>query len=150
MPLRKEPRIARYPALRYAGLMFACMVFGGVAGAFAAIAGSFGGVSVVVLALIVAVGMGCILWICTWWWRGLDEAAREAHKWAWWWGSTFGIAVGGVILLTGMVVVPPEQARAALEAYEPADLVQGGAFTVLILQTLGYALAWVFWWARHR
>ena len=150
MPSRREPRIARYPALRYVGVMVACMVFGGIAGAFAAVAGSLGSVPVVLLALIVALGMAGVIWMCSWWWKGLDEAAREAHKWAWWWGSTFGIAAGGVVLLTGMVVIDPDQLRTSLADYDPIDLVQGGAFTVLILQTLGYAFAWVFWWARHR
>ncbi|MBL0948685.1 hypothetical protein [Brevundimonas sp.] len=150
MPSPKPSRIARYPALRYVGVMVACMLFGGIAGAFAAMAGSLAGLPVAVLALIVALGMAGVIWMCSWWWSGLDEAAREAHKWAWWWGSTFGIAVGGVILLTGTVVVDPAQARAALEASDPVDLVQGGALCVLLLQTVGYACAWVFWWARHR
>jgi len=25
------------------------------------------------------------------WWRALDEAAQEAHKWAWWWGGNLGL-----------------------------------------------------------
>src|SRR5687768_17367430 len=35
-----------------------------------------------------------------WWWVKLDEAAREAHKWAFWWGGSAGMAIGAVLLLT--------------------------------------------------
>ena len=150
MPSPKPPRIARYPALRYVAVMATCMVFGGVVGAAAAIMGSLGAVPVAAMAFVIALGMAGVIWMCAWWWRGLDEAAREAHKWAWWWGSTFSLAIGGVVLLTGMVALDAAQVSTALAAYDPVDLVQGGAFAVLLLQTLGYALAWVFWWARHR
>src|SRR5690606_7138164 len=44
------------------------------------------------------------------WWRGLDEAAKEAHKWAWWWGGTLGFVVGGaavvIAALAGVNLLP--------------------------------------------
>jgi len=150
MPSPKPPRIARNPALRYVAVMAACLVFGGIAGAGAAVMGELRAVSVAMMAFVIALGMAGVIWMCVWWWRGLDEAAREAHKWAWWWGSTFGLAIGGIVLLTGMVVIDAEQAQTAFAAYDPVDLIQGGVFSVILVQTLGYAFAWVFWWARHR
>ncbi|MBX9460125.1 MAG: hypothetical protein KL785_02265 [Brevundimonas sp.] len=47
-----------------------------------------------------SVTMAVALVGCVWWWRGIDEAAREAHKWAWWWGGSGGVLVGAIFLLT--------------------------------------------------
>src|SRR5690606_25939554 len=47
-----------------------------------------------------AVAMAVAFVACIWWWRGIDEAAREAHKWAWWWGGSSGMAIGAILLLT--------------------------------------------------
>ena len=38
------------------------------------------------------------------WMRSIDEAAREAHKAAWYWGGSGGMAVGGVLLCLIFVV----------------------------------------------
>jgi hypothetical protein len=80
-------------------------------------------------------------------WRGLDEAAREAHKWAWYWGGSLGILPGLVIALTRTTGV--EMAR-ALGFTEPHDLIEFGALAVLISMLIGYLIAWGFWWLRRR
>ncbi len=56
MPSPKPPRIARSPALRYVAVMAACMVFGGIAGAGAAVMGELGAVSVAMMAFVIALG----------------------------------------------------------------------------------------------
>jgi len=86
------------------------------------------------------------LWSCTLWWRGLDEAAQEAHKWAWWWGSTFGLAIGGVVLFA--VVLGAGDRLLAGRASD--DLVLIGAALVGFVQIAGYGIAWAVWWLRRR
>jgi len=47
------------------------------------------------LGLELAFGAGfiaAVIALCIRWWHGVDEAQREAWKWAWYWGSTFGLA----------------------------------------------------------
>ncbi|PZN99536.1 MAG: hypothetical protein DCF28_12910, partial [Alphaproteobacteria bacterium] len=65
----------------YAGTMLATVVVGGIAGACAAILGGGPGwTSVAINAAFFSVAMGAAMALCVWWWRGIDEAAREAHK----------------------------------------------------------------------
>lgn len=84
-------------------------------------------------AMLAGVGAG------VWWWSRLDEAAREAHKWAWWWGGSAGLSVAAVILLTLM-------ARGGSADAELSD----GMMIALFCQIAGYTAAWIFWWLRRR
>lgn len=81
------------------------------------------------------------------WWRNIDEAAREAHKWAWWWGGSGGMAVGAALLLS---LSMSEDAPVKLAGAAPDDLIAGGMVTILLFQLAGYLIAWAFWWLRHR
>lgn len=83
--------------------------------------------------LLAGVGVGL------WWWSRLDEAAREAHKWAWWWGGSAGLMVAALGLLTVML-------RGGAADADMAD----GMTVVLLCQVLGYGVAWAFWWLRRR
>ena len=85
---------------------------------------------------------------CIWWWRGIDEAAREAHKWAWWWGGSGGMAVG-VVVLTVLTVHDDGSTTAEVGLTAP-DLLVGGMWTILLFQLAGYAVAWAVWWLKHR
>ena len=99
-------------------------------------------------ALVMAsVGMVGIIAIVVLWWRRVDEAAREAHKWAWWWGGSPGMAVGGIGV---MALINGDWADAWLAGFEPDTLVALGVGFVLIVQILGYTLAWLWWWAVRR
>jgi hypothetical protein len=80
-------------------------------------------------------------------WRGIDEAAREAQKWAWFWGGVLGLGVSAVALKLnpfGLVdlVVPVGAGRQALLAY--------GAGIVVVGQLIGFHLAWAYWWWSRR
>ena len=86
---------------------------------------------------------------CLWWWRGIDEAAREAHKWAWWWGGSGGMAVGSVLLLT-LMLRAEEQPISAKFGSTPADIFVSGMMCIMLFQLAGYALAWAGWWLKHR
>ena len=88
--------------------------------------------------------MAAGLWVCAHWWRALDEAAQEAHKWAWWWGSTVGLAIGSVALFT-LAYAAPDALTAA-----PKDLLLGGAAILGAGQIAGYGVAWAFWWLQRR
>jgi hypothetical protein len=85
---------------------------------------------------------------CIWWWRGIDEAAREAHKWAWWWGGSGGLAVGAVLLAT--LTFDHDGPTTADVGLSAPDLVAGGMWTIMLFQLAGYAVAWAVWWLKHR
>ena len=96
---------------------------------------------------IVAMAIG--LAACIWWWRGIDEAAREAHKWAWWWGGSGGMAVVGMLLLI-LTLNEDDGPSSAELGLTPADLIAGGMGMILMFQVAGYAVAWAAWWLKHR
>jgi len=37
------------------------------------------------------------------WWLSIDEAQREAHKWAWYWGGSTGLMVSVAIFIVAMM-----------------------------------------------
>jgi hypothetical protein len=92
---------------------------------------------------LLSLGMMVTLAAILWYWRGIDEAAREAHKWAWWWGGTGGMTVGAIVLLTMQL------RELDLPAFGPSAFASG-MMAILLLQVTGYALAWAFWWLRNR
>ncbi|WP_332658867.1 hypothetical protein [Brevundimonas sp.] len=86
------------------------------------------------------------------WMRAIDEAAREAHKAAWFWGGCSGMAVGGVgIVLAGLPQARGLQFVAWDGRTDPAAYMAAGAFAMMMLMTLGYIIVWAWWWlARTR
>lgn len=85
------------------------------------------------------------------WMRTIDEAAREAHKWAWFWGGSSGMGVGliGVVLAT-----MPHAASLRIPGFagrsDPAAYAATGAYIIVLLVMLGYAIAWAWWWLGKR
>lgn len=102
-------------------------------------------------AFAIAISIGS-LWLGSAWMRSIDEAAQEAHKWAWYWGGSTGMTVGCALLaLSGMpretelsFPLPPGMTP------DPAGYAAAGAFAMLLLMIIGYAVAWAFWWWRRR
>ncbi|MFN7619411.1 MAG: hypothetical protein ACK5RN_04690 [bacterium] len=130
--------------------MGASLVLGGLAGAGSVFLGDQPGpVGTAVTAAFVTAAMAAGFTACLWWWRGIDEAAREAHKWAWWWGGTGGMAVGAVLLLT-LMLTAEEQSLPAKLGSTPADIFVSGMTAILLFQMAGYSLAWAGWWLKHR
>jgi hypothetical protein len=128
----------------------ATLVLGGLAGAGSAFLGDQPGpVGTAVTAALVTAAMAAGFMVCAWWWRGIDEAAREAHKWAWWWGGSGGMAVGAVLLLT-LMLRAEEQPISAKFGSTPADIFVSGMMCILLFQMAGYTLAWAGWWLKHR
>jgi len=89
-------------------------------------------------------------------WRALDETAREAHKSAWFWGGSTGLALFSFALVVLMLF---PTAGDALADYAAANRghIHPTAFAILmgfmgcfVAQTAGYALAWGGWWLKRR
>ncbi|MEH0197939.1 hypothetical protein V7S57_20015 [Caulobacter sp. CCNWLY153] len=103
----------------------------------------------IAIALSVVAVMALMLWLTARWWRAADEAAREAHKWSWYWGGSTGLALGGVPFI--LLYTMPE----TVEAMLPADLTTAQAVVLGMgllggLQLAGYGLFWAGWWLARR
>jgi hypothetical protein len=86
------------------------------------------------------------VWFACNYWRSLDEAAREAQKWGWFWGGSFGLALG--FLSIGLW--PNVVARLVPPGASDERLMLLGAATVMTAQLVGFFLAWALWWWRRR
>jgi len=133
----------------YILLIVAMCVVGGIAGALRGLIGDQPGVMGLALtAAVMSAAMAVAFTACIWWWRGIDEAAREAHKWAWWWGGSGGMAVGAILLLT--LTFGDDASTSTEVGLSAPDLVAGGMYTILLFQLAGYSVAWAIWWLKHR
>ena len=98
--------------------------------------------------VVLAAGLAVFLALHTlYWWRSLDEAAQEAHKWAWWWGGNLGLIGGAAVVITaanGADLLP------ARVPHSDAAMVAVGVVAVFVAQTVGYAIAWCVWWVARR
>jgi hypothetical protein len=86
-------------------------------------------------------------------WRGTDEAAREAHKVAWFWGGSFGALATFTALATlHLFGVPRLEAIPFPAGARPNPLfwMMLGAAVLVLGQGAGYALAWAGWWLKRR
>lgn len=139
--------MSQHPLARYGAVLGVGLVAGGVAGGTAGAVSVLGPDSIAGAALIAVVtsaAMALALWVSLRWWRGLDEAAQEAHKWAWWWGASIGMALSGVALFTMIYGAPGRLGG------DPADILLGGAAIVALFQLAGYGVAWIVWWLKRR
>ncbi|MFC7377263.1 hypothetical protein [Brevundimonas sp. GCM10030266] len=99
-------------------------------------------VNLLINGTVMAIAMG----LCVWWWRRIDEAAREAHKWAWWWGGCSGMAVGGAVLLTLL----SREDQTILTGLTSNEVLAFGMTLTLGFLLVGYTIGWVAWWAQRR
>ncbi|HST90935.1 MAG TPA: hypothetical protein VLJ13_01915 [Brevundimonas sp.] len=125
-----------------------------LAGALAGLGSGFledrtGSLGLALTAIVLTAAMAIGMAVCLWWWRGIDEAAREAHKWAWWWGGSGGLAVGAIGLLT-LTVRPGTEGLPASFGETSADIFASGMTSVVLCQLVGYVIAWAGWWLKHR
>lgn len=131
----------------YVLVLAVTMVIGALSGAASAILENVFGVSGFwVNAPLLLLAMGGAMILSVWWWRGIDEAAREAHKWAWWWGGAGGLAVGAALVLSLQLGGAPIQTT----DMSAGNLIAGGMASILLFQLVGYSIAWATWWLRHR
>ena len=90
-------------------------------------------------------------------WKRLDEAARTAHRWAWYWGGSMGL--GAAMVFAAASLVWPEMQSVfssmahALEGpkltTEQSYLFLGVALTGFA-QGIGFLGAWIYWWLAKR
>lgn len=141
----------RSPGLAlFISTLFAAGVIAMLSSGLGAVLVELGPLGIGAAILVACAGLIALGYLCIYWWSRLDEAAREAHKWAWWWGGTSGTALGGValIVLERAVLTGPLQAGRLLG--QPLDSMAVGALLLILLQAAGYALAWAAWWLRRR
>jgi hypothetical protein len=135
--------------LSSAQLLIGLFLLGAVVGVVGAVTDKGQGDASALFLWLVIATMPVALWLTLLWWRRLDEAAREAHKWAWYWGAT-----GGVLIVIPLLFLPEAmgvvELAHRLDFVEPFELVSFGMFAVLILQVLGYGIAWAAWWLKRR
>lgn len=136
------------------GLLLAALVAGGVIGYLEASGVSIdvGGAAFLILAVIAVALMGGSIWVGAVWMRSIDEAAREAHKAAWYWGGSSGMAAGGVLMI--LATLPGAQGL-ILPSFlfgrtDPAAYAATGAFAMISLMLIGYIIAWAWWWLARR
>jgi hypothetical protein len=92
-----------------------------------------------------AAAMAWALWFTWRYWRRLDEAAREAQKFAWFFGSILAlILTAPVMLFFRLGVLPLPHA-----APSGVDFALGWVFLALC-QLVGFLIAWAGWWWARR
>ncbi|KAK0330671.1 hypothetical protein LTR94_031936, partial [Friedmanniomyces endolithicus] len=99
-------------------------------------------VAPVVMGLIAVGGMAGGLWTGVLWMRSIDEAAREAHKSAWFWGGSAGMAIGGVVVIMTFLPqsanwVPP---ITFFGRTDPAAYAASGAYAMMLVMLAGYGV----------
>lgn len=86
------------------------------------------------------------------WWRSIDELAQEAHKSAWFWGGSLGMALSIVPII--VIAELTMQDRLDLDTVEPEVALLlgtvGGTMAVVVPALLGYFGAWIVYWIRKR
>ena len=100
----------------------------------------------VLMGLVTAVFIAVGSWLCLMYWQRIDEAAREAHKWAWYWG-------GGAAILPLVIAYHFIDSRPALHiplwpgfSDTPGGYMASGGMYSLAALTLGYLAGWLAWW----
>lgn len=81
------------------------------------------------------------------WWTKLDEVAREAQKFGWYWGGSAGILASGTVMIlvdSGRMTAPAFLLQAASSPFV------AGAMMVLGAQMIGFVIVWAGWWLAHR
>jgi hypothetical protein len=141
--------LKRRPVVRYLAAVALCAAGGTVGGGLAFAFGSASPAGVLIAMAGGAFAMLVVAAASVLWWNTLDEAAREAHKWAWWWGSTGGLAVGGVAVIT-LSARGVSGSILAVLGPDPVDILLAGGLACAGFQIIGYALAWAGWWLARR
>ena len=94
-----------------------------------------------ILSLVPVLGLACLLY-----WRRIDEAAREAHKFAWYWGGSLGLAIASAV----MVIVQRSNLPFLPTDMPAGELVAFGITLCMVAQVLCYGVVWVWWWLARR
>jgi hypothetical protein len=135
--------MTRRPAASAA--LLGVIAVGGTAAAAAAL--QFGSGPIRWVSLLIAIAAA--IWLTHRYWRGIDEAAQEAQKAAWFWGGGGGAIVGLLIILALAENAAPLAGVLPAEA-SPARILRTGALIVAMSQVAGFLVAWAGWWWSRR
>lgn len=137
--------IARAPAWLYALVLFALGLGVGLAEDSLGLDSNPAAAMAVTTGLFVVGIGGAVLY-----WRRLDEAAREAHKFAWYWGGSAGlmVALAAFVGLRAAGLDPLE--LGVVGGDDPYDYFTLGVLGVTLSQIAGYTVAWAGWWIARR
>jgi hypothetical protein len=102
------------------------------------------------LALVWVVVLACLSW------RRLDETGRAAHRSAWFFGGSAALFLS--LLGASILFLVPGGSTPLVEFIDtwskkhPAGEMgfMFGLLFAAIVQTIGYFIAWAFWWAKRR
>lgn len=90
-------------------------------------------------------------------WRRLDETAKEAHKFAWFWGSLALPALMLACLFTPLPTLVREQIVESFftanpdTGWQPASYgFLAGVLAAALAQIAGWAIVWTGWWIARR
>lgn len=151
--MRKWSKVTKATAITLGGGL-AFIVPGSILAGYGEKAGWFADDTafMVVLGLYAIGMMAGALWIGAEWMRSVDEAAREAHKSAWYWGGSGGMCVSGVVFILATAGPWREVfTRAIGSGGQPIDYMLAGAALMLAPMMIGYVAVWAWWWlARMR
>ena len=92
--------------------------------------------------------------VFTWlYWRKLDEAAKEAQKFAWFFGGLLGLVVTAPVMvylrLTGAPFLLAMTADLSWRD-QPGVYVALGWISLALAELLGFLLVWAGWWWARR
>ena len=128
-------------------MLLGCSIVGAVLGASTVLLGELG-ISLPP-ALILGGGLvavAVLLWVSVIYWQNIDEAAREAHTFAWFWGGSGGL----LLMLPVAAAIRGDMLIAVFGQKSPSDWVWLGFGALLAAQLIGYGLVWTIWWLRRR
>jgi hypothetical protein len=84
------------------------------------------------------------------WWKKVDEAVKEAHKWAWFWGGSVGMMLAIWIATANLFMdgqlLTPLLTSWGLEAYG----FEAGVVATSLLMSYAYMGAWGMWWSKRK
>ncbi len=85
-------------------------------------------------------------------WKNIDEAAKEAHKFAWYWSSIGWISLAATFYTTMQYNAVPNSLVSLLETKfnSPTEIFMAGIISSIIIQIIFYSIIWIGWWARTR
>lgn len=93
-----------------------------------------------------------VLVLMRWHWQLNDEAVREAHKSAWFWGGSCGLLL--ILPLAAAFVLTKWTFYGAYLSFLRLGSGFGeftaGFITAMLCMMIGYAIAWAWWWWKRR
>lgn len=131
-------------------LILAAASLGILAGGVAVITAALGLAPVAITKAVAVLVAGLAALVFTGrWWKGADEAVREAHKSSWYWGGSTGLLLAGsVAVALASVAFGGGGDQFGLSPAEAGLIVTGAGMTVALM-LLGYGLFWTVWWLRR-